>query len=490
MPSVKNPKIILVDPYISSIPGLGLAYLAAYLRKYLQIKDIKILKRNLFPLLGKAIIGEEPDLVGYFSLTVGLDYTHQLIEEVAEKRPSTIQIMGGPHITALPESLSPQAQVGIIGEGEETLVQLVRLFQSYGSLPTNELSKILGIAFYEQGHLIKTDNRPLIMDLDSLPKPARDLLDIKSYYPVRLRAFPTKVYRSSCLMTTRGCPYRCVFCQEGKYGPRFRYHSASRVVEEIEELIEQYNCNYVEIQDDQFLCHKQRLRDIVSGVKSKGLEKKAAFYCYLRATQVDEEVICLLKEMNTRLVFIGFESGSDKILKYLKDKTCSVEINQRAYDLCSQHDIYVYGAFIFGSPLETMDDMEKTYQFMKKNPMALCEVSRLTPLPGTGIWDYAFKKGLVNPMMDFENLRVRVRDDNLNQLWLAENVTKEKFLEFFNKKVKPLAWRYSQAANDFKIIDLFNIEFIKIFIKNPKFYFSVFKRSLENIFYRIFKGKD
>jgi len=320
------------------------------------------------------------------------------------------------------------------------------------------------------------------MDLDSFPKPARDLLNIKGYYLGQIiRAFPTKVYRSSVIMTTRGCPFRCVFCQSGVYGTKFRFHSAKRVIEEIEELILNYNCNYVQILDDQFLCNKTRLREIVRGIKSRGLEKKAEFFCLIRATQIDDEVASLLKEMNTNLVFIGFESNSDRILKYLKDNTCSEEANKRAYDLCRKYKMQVYGAFIFGSPAETMSDMEKTYQFMKDNPMASCEVSRLTPLPGSGIWDYALEKGIVDSSMKLDDLNVRVRKDNLERVWLCEQVSKEDFIKFFNEKLKPLSWRYLQTANNFRIMDLFNPMLIKLIFKNPRYYLSVLKRSAETI---------
>lgn len=481
MAGAKNPKIILVNPYIGGIPGLGLAYLASYLRERLNIKDIEILQKKFYPSLAEAIIERKPDIVGYFSLTAGLEDIYQLIEKISSELPSAVQIMGGPHITALPKSLSLNAAVGVVGEGEETFAELVRVFESYGKLPVSELRKIKGVCFYDKNQLIKTDRREPVMNLDSLPKPARDLLNIKGYFPANLRAFPTKIYRSSCLMTTRGCPFSCVFCQQGFYGPKFRFHSPARVIEEIEELVNVYGCDFIEIQDDQFLCNKQRLREIVNGIKSKGIEKRAAFFCYIRATQADEEVMKMLKEMNTKLIFIGFESGSDKVLKYLKDNTCSVETNQRAYDLARKYKIYVYGAFIFGAPNETMEDMERTYEFMKKNPMSLCEVSRLTPFPGTGIWNYAAEKGFVDPDMNFQYFKVRVKDNRVKKLWLCENVSREEFLKFFHKKVEPLSWRYVQTAHDFSMRDLFNREFIKRVIKDPKFYLSVAKRTIESV---------
>lgn len=178
----KNIKIVLVDIYVGGVPSLGLAYIAAYLREKLNICDIKILQKNFYPALADEIIKSEPDIVGYFTLTVGLDRVYKIIEEVAIVLPRAAQIMGGPHITAMPKSLSLHANVGVMGEGEETMSKLVSIFQNYGTLPVSELHKTEGIVFYDSGVLIQTNPAPVNMDLDSFPKPARDLLNVKGYF--------------------------------------------------------------------------------------------------------------------------------------------------------------------------------------------------------------------------------------------------------------------------------------------------------------------
>lgn len=472
-----NLKIILVDAYVGNIPSLGLAYLAGYLKEKRDIKNVKILQKKFCNNLTKAIVEENPDVVGYFSISPGFEKLLEIIKNVREQKPNLVQIIGGPHITALPESLPKEIDVAVVGEGELVLVELMDLYKKYNFLPLDKLHKIQNLVFRDNGEIIKTLRHDGIKNLDDLPKPARDLLDIQDYYPSLVRQFPTKIFQSSGVMTSRGCPFKCIFCQDGALS-KFRAHSAERTVKEIEELVDKYKVNFLQIVDDQFLVNINRLKEIVKLICEKKIHKKTAFYCYLRANQITEETAKLLKQMNVKLVFIGFESGSDRILKYLKDATCSVEKNQKAYDLCRKNKIDVYGAFIVGSPDETMDDIKKTYEFIRKNRMATAEVFMLTPLPGTKIWDYALEEGLVNINMDWNKLLIKMSNNRDEKEWLCKNVSKQEYLKFYKDKIQPLQWHYIQTANDFKISDLFHLSLWKMFFKKPKFYLSVFKQSL------------
>lgn len=483
MPDNKALKIVLVDACNGQFPSLGLAYIAGYLRAKRNINNIKILQKRFYPDLVTSILNEQPDIVGYFSITPGFSELIEIIKKVREKNQDLLQIIGGPHITALPTTLPQEINVGVISEGEETMTELVDLFIKYGCLPVNELYPIKGIVFRDKEKFIQTERREGIKNLDDLPLPARDLLNIKNFYPVLFRGFPSKVYRGSGIMTTRGCPYSCIFCQE-KALSRYRAHSAERAVTEIEELIEKYDANFVEIMDDQFMVNIERLRKIADLIRAKKLHKKATFFCYLRANQVTEESAALLEKINVKVVIIGFESGSDRILKYLKDQTCSVEQNQRAYDLCRRHGIHVYGTFIVGSPNETMADIEKTYNFIEKNPMATAEVFILTPLPGTKIWDYALEKKLVSYDMDWYKLLIKMSDTRKEKIWLAENINKEEFFKFYETKIRPLCWHYIQIANNFNISDLFEPMLWWMFLKRPKFYLSILKQSIIYLFKR------
>jgi len=476
-----DPKFILVDAYVGNFPSLGPAYVAGYLRAKGGFNNIKILQKKFCPDLVSAIIEEKPDIVGYFSITPGFNHLQEIIQQVKIKKPNLVQIIGGPHFTALPHKLPKEIEVGVISEGEETVLEIMNLFKNYGSLPPDELRSIKGIVYRDGEELIRTERREGIKNLDEIPFPARDLLNIKGYYPVDFRCFPTKIFRSSGLMTSRGCPWHCVFCQENVLS-NFRAHSAERTVAEMEELINKYDVNFIQILDDQFLVSQERLEKIADLVIKKKIHKKVSFFCYLRANQVTPQSIKLLKAMNFRVVLIGFESGSDRILKYLKDQTCSVEKNQIAYDLCRQNGIHVYGTFMTGAPPETMADLQQTYNFIKKNHMASAGFFILTPLPGTKIWDYAKARGLVSEDMDWDKLLIKMSSNSRDKIWLSESLDHEEFFKFYDAKISPLLWHYIQVANDFSITDLFKIDFWRLFFKRPKFYLSVLKQSIIHIF--------
>ncbi len=476
-----NLKIILVDAYEGNIPSLGLAYLAAYVREKRGLKNIKILQKKFCPNLVEAILSEKADLVGYFSVTPGFDNLLKIIKEVRQNS-SVLQIMGGPHLTALPESLPKEIDLAVAGEGEEVLAEIIDLLQKEHGLPKEELYKIKSLVFRDKGEIVKTSRGEGIKNLDEIPLPARDLLNITGYFPNLIRAFPTKTFRSSGMMTSRGCPYHCIFCQENVLS-RFRSHTAERTVAEIQELVEKYQVNFIQIMDDQFLVNRERLKQIVDLVRIKGLHKKTAFYCYLRANQITEETAKLLRLMNVKLVFIGFESGSDRILKFLKDPSCSVEKNQQAYGLCRQNNIEVYGSFIIGSPQETMADVKMTYDFIRKNRMATAEVFILTPLPGTKIWDYAQEKGYLNlSNMNWNNFLIKMSERSDKKIWLAENINQDEYFKFYQQKIRPVLWHYLQTANSFSLKDLFNFHLWQKFFKKPKFYLSVFKQSIISLF--------
>jgi len=474
-------KIVLVDAYPGIIPGLGLAYLSSSLKQ--EFKDeveIKILQRKFEKNLLNSILQEKADIVGYISFTPGMNYLLDLIREIY-KNSSVIQIIGGPHITSLPEDLPIEVKIGVIGAGEKTICELVKIYQDKKEFFVNDLKKVEGIVFRDNGQLIIRERRIFSEYLDNIPKPDRDILNIKGFFPLTRGYFPLKFYRASPIMTSRGCPFNCIFCQE-KVLNNYVAHSPARVLEEIEELIEKYNVNFIEIMDDQFAFDVKRLEEISLGIERKGLNKKVAFFCYIRADQINDKILILLKKMNTKIVFIGFESGSNKILKYLKQESCSVEKNQKAFNLCQKYKIHVYGSFIFGSPQETMEDMEKTYQFIKKNKIALTEIQTLTPLPGTKVWDYAKSRGIVSNKMNWDNLLLRIKDDGWNQPWLCENVSWDQFYSFYIDKIRPITWHYQQIIKNFNILDLFRPAFFIHFLKKPKFYLSMFKHSLLNLF--------
>ena len=221
-------KVMFIDAvkpewhYENWIPTLGLGYLASSLRKefgYNHIK-IKIVQRDIEQEINKF----GPDIIGITSLS--MNYGRAIRYARIAKEYGLPVIMGGMHISLLPSTLTSDMDVGVIGEGEETVVDLVKLFYDKGNLDRNELENIDGVFFRRDGKLVVTDKRKPIVPLDSVPMPARDLVTIGEF---------------TNMFTSRGCPYRCTFCASSRFWGTVRLFSAEYVVNEIEHLIKEYN---------------------------------------------------------------------------------------------------------------------------------------------------------------------------------------------------------------------------------------------------------
>lgn len=410
-------KILLVNAFNSvkkmetRYSNLGMGYIAAVLRKHFpRDVEIKIIDSR-FDAVFKTY---QPDLVGIQSITK----YYGLAEQIARQayHAGVPVLIGGPHVTTLPGNLDPSMTLACLGEGEDTIVDLIGLFLDKGSLRPADLEKIQGICFQDGDEMRFTRSRPPIANLDKLPLPARDLLNPKM-----------KTY----MLTSRGCPYSCRFCASSRIWGKPRFFSAEYVVNEIETLAIEYKQNFITIYDDMFIGNVKRLTKIVEGLDSRGLLKKIKFQISVAAPNITEEVARLLKEINVVCAGIGFESGSEKVLKYLKGSLFSVESNRQALVLLKKYGITVNGHFIVGSPNETQADLMETYRFIKNNSLNFIGLWRLTPYPGTAIWDYALHKGLVHNGMDWQQLDLNFA--NGDGIVLNENLMRKEVYHFYRK---------------------------------------------------------
>jgi len=366
--------------------GLGLSYIAAVLREH--IKNIEIM--ITFNVDTERILDDfKPDLIGLSCLTV--NYKQACITARTCKARRIPVVIGGMHISMLPNNLTDDMDLAVMGEGELTMLEIVRVFTEYG-MNTKRFEKIKGIAYRDKNtnQIITTPLRDLINQMDGLPFPARDLVE--------------KKYRCVYMLTSRGCAYRCVFCSSSEFWQRMRFFSAEYVVSEMEFLIEKYELTTVSLMDDLFLGNKNRVRKIVQLVEQKGLSKDVVFHVSARANLVDQETVDLMKRMNVETVFMGLESGNEETLKFLKSGNVTVKDNERAIGLLTSAGINPTAAFIIGSPTETREQILETFNFIKDSKLVTFQVYPLVPLPGTRMWTYAKEKGLVSDDMDFELL--------------------------------------------------------------------------------------
>jgi radical SAM superfamily enzyme YgiQ (UPF0313 family) len=422
-------KLALVSLELNSAdPPLGLAYLASYLRKYGNFTNIVIIDKE-DPIA--ALRREKPDLVGISAMTYEFPRAKKFAQEV--KRTLGIPvILGGHHISLMPSHFDGSAfDVAVIGEGEQTLLELLNLFDRRGKFDAAELRKVKGVEFLnDHGGLELTERRPLLEPLDLAPFPARDLLKMKEYY-VALRKATLKnfgVYTS--MLTSRGCPFTCVFCSTRLFWQKARFHSARYVVDEMKELTEKYRLDGIIIFDDLFIANRARAEEIAKLLKEEGLRDKLRFHIYARANLINDETCKIMADMGVEATEFGLESGSDRVLNFLKAGNVTVADNRKALQLCKKYGFRTIGSLIIGSPGETEDDFRQTMSLVKDPNLDQAHVYQLTPYPGTKIWDIAKQQGIVSDDPGFDLEKIYLRKIKPEML-LTKEVSKEKFEEWY-----------------------------------------------------------
>jgi radical SAM superfamily enzyme YgiQ (UPF0313 family) len=358
------------------------AYLAAFVEKHLGREKFEF--RYMTSSLQDELTSFRPEVVVISAITPNFGYASEYAR-IAKKEGLPV-IVGGMHISAVPESLTEHMDIGCIGEGEETFLELMRLFIDSGCFPAKELAEIKGIVFFDKsGRLIKTPKREVIHSLDDIPHPKRSLI-----------GYGHREY----IYTARGCKSKCVFCACHSHWGKVRYNSPEYMLEEIIELVEN-GVKVIRINEDNFIANKERMLTLSRLVVENGISKKVRFSCWCRANDVTPEVAAALREMNVVSVKMGLESGSDRTLRYLKGGV-TVKENWAAVNLLKDAGIQVNGDFIIGAPDETEEEMMETYEFIRKSRLDFVDINILSPLPGTSLWDYCVRNKLIPEGISWE----------------------------------------------------------------------------------------
>ena len=397
-------------------PNLGLGYIASSLRKEVPFRrghtvEFKVVDSNV----AECIKEWQPDLVGITA--VSQNYNNAMEYAKIAKSFGLPVIMGGVHISALPQTLTANMDVGIVGEGERTIVDLISLWATEGKFYNRHLAEIDGIVFHNGDKLVETKARDLIQTIDNISFPARDIL---------------KIDKSTSMFTSRGCPYNCTFCFSTRFWNRVRFFSAEYVVEEIELLYKTYGVRQINFWDDLFIADRKRLSNIIDILDKKGLLGKISYTCNARSNLVTDELIQVLKVMGVKAIGMGFESGCQSTLEYLKGKNITVEDHTRAIEILRANKLSFYVSFIIGSPFEDRDSILETIKFIKYNKITEFSTHVLTPYPGTPVWEYAKGKGLVSDNMDWGRLDIKF-GENSNPVFVSEKLIPNEIRILYNQ---------------------------------------------------------
>lgn len=361
-------------------PPLGLGYIASKLRQdglSVETVDMAILDLDLGELKQK-LQRMGPEIVGIASETLTSKNALKIADLVKEVNDESWTVLGGPHVTFKDtETLrNPNVDVIVRREGELTMSALAQRIRKEKA----DLEDIDGITYRKNGRIIRNPDRPLIEDLDGLPPPAREL------FPLHLYKYP------GTLITSRGCPSKCIFCSanamcEGRY----RIRSPANVVAEITDMINRFGFTKFFIADDTFTVFKERTEKICESLQ----KLEIIWFCESRANTVNRQLLDCMARAGCKVIQYGVESGSEKILKSIR-KGITLEQAARAVKWSVETGIMPVCSFMVPHPEDTVETIKETKKFMEKLKAmgALVVVSATTPFPGTYLYDHAQEIGV------------------------------------------------------------------------------------------------
>lgn len=395
---------------------MGIAYVGAYLEKHLPDCETRVIE-NL-----EDALNWEPDLVGISSVTPNFPHAIEMAREIHKHRHVPV-VLGGPHITGMPSSLPAEFAAGVLSEGEASFLDIARVVALRKGIQQADLAEIAGLVHHGKGGPAVTKARPFIRPLDEIPFPKRD--------------WPGIEYMPLWSFSSRGCPYRCRFCSTAEFWESYRMHSAQYVIDELNMLIDNFDAQFHLFMDDLFAVNIKRLAEIAELAKTE-LRRPMELTATIRADLVTEKMCRLLQQVGVIYCHLGLESGSDRVLSYLKKESTTAARNQAAIDMLHEYGIQSIGSFIIGAPMEEDEDLQLTYDFIERNTRSGKLMSftfgPLVAFPGTAVWDHARSRGLIDEAtLDWRTLDVDLRYFELSRYNLLSPLSRERFGYWFDR---------------------------------------------------------
>jgi len=379
-------------------PPLGPLYLAGYLRKYRDTKD-EIRVFDLSVQREEEVIEnlKYSDIIGLSSTNRDGLYLSDIIRRIQDSNRDYALILGGPIVSSLREEVFSYFDVdfAVAYEGERTFLELLERFDG-SAIPFHDIKGIV----YRDGEVVFTGRRESIEDLDEeIPFPAWDLILEgplgEEYWKRKSFAFFRVNKRYMGLFTSRGCPYRCIYCHD-IFAKRFRAHSAERVVSEIEYLHKNYDIKDFEFYDDTFNFDKERVRKICDLLIEKQLKINLYFPNGLRVDRLERDIVERLARAGTKVLCFAIETVSERLQKLLK-RNLNFENLDEMIEVAVKNGIHAEGFFMLGHPTETREEMLATIDYAVRSPLHSAAFSITTPHKGTELFSMYVSEG--NPQV-------------------------------------------------------------------------------------------
>jgi magnesium-protoporphyrin IX monomethyl ester (oxidative) cyclase len=490
---INPPMTLLPNEIPSVVPPLGLAYIGAVLEKAgykVEILDTVALNwRNPIKVNGmlhfgqgwkdvsKSIVRSKPDIVGVSCLFSSQSQNAHKVAELAKTYDSEVPVVvGGAHPSAVPQNVLEDQNVDyvVIGEGEATMLEFLDKYSK--GVPLNDTE---GLAYRVGKETKLTPTREFIKSLDSLPFPARHLLPMEEYFnAMTSHASAVMRRRFTSMITSRGCPFNCVFCSiHTVWGHRWRPRSPENVLLEIEHLVNTFKIREVHFEDDNLTLDRRRIEKICDMIIENRLDIKWATPNGVAIWTLNQNLLKKMKKSGCYKLDFGIESGDINTLKFI-GKPINLAHARKVIQWTNEAGIWTHGFFVIGFPHERRESIYNTLKFAVKSDLDFASFFIATPYPGTALLDIMEKEDMISSNLSWSGLRVS--DAGIDTQFLTSKelslLQKELYVSFFKKRAlkylrpKKLALRLKRIRSREDLLFLSKLlqRFIQIEGKKPR----------------------
>ncbi len=426
-------KVLLIFPPIidhaylekQCTPPMGIASLAAYVRDeydvrlldcvaegYHQVRPMGklIVEYGLdLPQIAETIKSYRPDVVG-----ISCIFSHQygavqrISRLVKEIDPEIVTMTGGTHPSFLAElslNTTPDLDFIVLGEGELTFKELLDHIRN-----GTDYSGLDGLAFRENGAVRVNPRKRLINDLDTLPYPARELLPIEKYFEYRVpMAHRYHHNRNLSIATSRGCPFKCTFCSSTRHWGKFRPRSVENVLGEMDQLYHQFGVRELKFEDDNLTANRDRARRLFQGMIDRGYNFPWNTPNGMAVWTMDDETVALMKQSGAYEITLAIETGDQWVMDNIIKKPLDLNLVKPAVEKLRRHGIDVRAYAIVGLPGEKVENIRKTFNFMRECGIYRFAPFQFSPLPGSELYQVCLEKGLISEEFDQDTYNLYYR---------------------------------------------------------------------------------
>jgi len=409
-----------ISTVFNLMPPLGMLSIAAVLER--AGIDVEIIDCYATPMplakLVEEIIRRGPDCLGISTTTSSFNEGYRVAAAVKDKAPQIFTLFGGAHACTIGAPLLdsfPAIDALVIGEGENSTLELAQAgFKGIGEIP--------GVAYRgADGKGVLSGVRELIQNLDDLPFPAyHKLPHFPQRYNLPLFSYPTAPNTS--IISSRGCPYSCSYCDRSVFSRGFRFNSPEYIVEHVAMLNRDFGIRHVSFYDDLFTFDRKRVAEFCEIKERKGL--KVTYNCIARLEHVDSELLALLKRSGCWQVNFGIESGDPEIVKQHR-KFLGLDEVGRKLQMVKDAGMRVKGLFMVGLPGEDETAIRRTIDYALSLPLDEVNVTKFTPFPGAPIYSTIREQGKFDENWDLMNC--------LNFVFVPHGMTKQQLEDLYNE---------------------------------------------------------